>query len=60
MAMFGKGAAEIAYPAVYRTMNMTQDNFSRLVKKPEWTKWLSEVGYYQAKLKGGAIGLRTA
>jgi hypothetical protein len=58
MTKFAEGLSEVAYPVVYKAIGMTQGHFSRLVKKPEWQAWLAEIGYYQAKLRGGAIGLR--
>lgn len=54
----GEGAKEITDASLYAELGISQGNYGKLKRKPEWAAWLSASGWHQAKLAKGAMGLR--
>jgi hypothetical protein len=52
------GQEELPYPSLYKELGMQQQNFSALVKKPEWRAYITRIGLIPQRLKGRVIVLR--
>ena len=52
------GETELKYPSLYKELGMQQQNFSALVKKPEWRAYIARIGLMPQRLKGKAIVLK--
>lgn len=52
------GDHEITDPSIYGELEMGRADYGKLKRKEEWVAWLSAVGWHQAKLGGGIMGLR--
>lgn len=56
--LFAEGAREVSNATMMRALGMSKGNFSTLVKKPEWQRWITSKGIYPGYLKGKQMGLR--
>lgn len=54
------GLNEIADPSIYSELGMTRQAYAKLKRKEAWGAWLASIGWHQAKLGGGVMGLRRA
>ena len=51
------GEREMTNPSLYAELGMDQRNFSKLVKRPEWRAYISQLGLNPQKLACGMVGL---
>lgn len=52
------GDTEITDPSIYGPLGMGRADYGKLKRKEEWAAWLASLGWFQAKLQGGFMGLR--